>query len=229
MSQSLRILLAEDHALVRAGFRALLQSMPEVQVVAEASDGYEALHLIEVHRPDVVLLDITMPRLGGIEVARRAAKQFPSMRIIMLSMHDDEEYVWEALHAHASGYLLKSADTAELKLALAAVARGESYLSPAVSKHVVAGYLQRGGETSQLEQLTPRQREILKLVAEGHTTQGIAGMLNISAKTVETHRSKLMERLDLHDVTSLVRFAIRHGLLQLSTVLAMVEPLLDII
>jgi DNA-binding NarL/FixJ family response regulator len=226
MQEALGVLVADDHSLVRAGFRALLQALPGVQVVAEASDGQEALHLIDIHRPDVALLDITMPRLSGIAVARRAAKQYPRLRIIMLSMHANEEYVWEALQAGACGYLLKDATTVELKLALEAAARGEPYLSPAVSKHVVSGYMQHGGTMSQIEQLTPRQREILQLIAEGNTTQTIAGMLNISAKTVETHRSQLMHRLGLHDVTSLVRFAIRHGLLPLSGVLSFVEPLI---
>jgi DNA-binding NarL/FixJ family response regulator len=229
MQEVLRVLIVEDHALVRAGFRALLERLPQVEVVAEASDGHQALHLVDVHRPDIVLLDITMPRLSGIEVATRVAKQYPHIRIIMLSMHANEEYVWEALHAGASGYLLKDSDPAELKLAIEAMARGQPYLSPAVSKYVLAGYVQRGGETSQVEQLTPRQREILQLIAEGHTTHAIAGLLNISAKTVETHRSKLMDRLGLHDITGLVRFAIRRGLLPLSGLLAVVEPVLDMI
>ena len=226
MQDSLRVVLAEDHGLVRAGFRALLQSLPGVQVVGEAADGHEALHLVDVYHPDLLLLDISMPRLSGIEVAARVAKQCPKIRIIILSMHANEEYVWKALHAGASGYLLKDADTAELRLAIEAVARGEPYLSPAVSKHVLAGYVRRGGgESSQLEQLTPRQREILQLIAEGYTSQAIAGMLKISTKTVETHRAQLMERLKLHDVTSLVRFAIRNGLLPLSALLAEYEPL----
>jgi DNA-binding NarL/FixJ family response regulator len=229
MQDALRVLIAEDHALVRAGFRALLQNIPRVQVVGEARDGPEALHLIETERPDIVLLDITMPHLSGIEVATRATKQFPQIRIIVLSMHAAEEYVWEALHAGAKGYLLKDSNTVELRLAIEAVARGELYLSPAISKYVVAGYVQRNGETTQFDQLTPRQREILQLIAEGYTTHAIAGMLNISAKTVETHRAKLMERLDLHDVTAIVRFAIRRGLLPLSSVLASLEPLLDML
>ena len=234
MQEPLRVLLAEDHALVRAGFHALLQNLPGVLVVAEAGDGHEALHQIEVHRPDVVLLDITMPRMSGIEVAARATKLFPHVRVIMLSMHANEEYVWEALRAGASGYLLKDASIAELKLALAAVARGEPYLSAEVSKYVIAGYVRRGGESNQVDLLTPRQREILRLIAEGHTTHDIAVMLQISDKTVETHRSQLMRRLSLRDVTSVVRFAIRHGLVSLSIMveladslmLELVEPLL---
>jgi DNA-binding NarL/FixJ family response regulator len=224
MPEPLRILLAEDHALVRAGFYALLQNLPGVQVVAEAGDGEEALQLIEAHRPDVVLLDITMPRMSGIEVATRTTKQFPHVCVIMLSMHANEEYVWESLRAGASGYLLKDASFVELKLALAAVTRGEPYLSAAVSKYVIAGYVRRGGEPNQVDLLTPRQREILRLIAEGHTTHDIAGMLQISDKTVETHRSQLMHRLSLRDVTSVVRFAIRHGLVSLSCVLELVDP-----
>jgi DNA-binding NarL/FixJ family response regulator len=224
MHEPLRILLAEDHALVRAGFHALLQNLPGVEVVAEAGDGEEALHLIESHRPDIVLLDITMPRMSGIEVATRATKQFPHVRVIMLSMHANEEYVWESLHAGASGYLLKDASIVELKLALAAVTRGEPYLSSAVSKYVIAGYVRGGGEPNQVDLLTPRQREILRLIAEGHTTHDIAVILQISDKTVETHRSQLMRRLSLRDVTSVVRFAIRHGLVSLSLVLELVDP-----
>jgi DNA-binding NarL/FixJ family response regulator len=225
MHEPIRVLIAEDHALVRAGFLALLQNLPEVLVVAEAGDGHEALHQIEAHRPDVVLLDITMPRMSGIEVAARATKQFPHTRVIMLSMHANEEYVWEALHAGASGYLLKDASIVELKLALAAMARGEPYLSAAVSKYVIAGYVRRG-ETNQIDLLTPRQREILRLIAEGHTTHDIAVMLHVSDKTVETHRSQLMHRLSLRDVTSVVRFAIRHGLVSLSIVINLVDSLL---
>ncbi len=225
MHEPLRVLLADDHALVRAGFHALLQNLPGVLVVAEAGDGQEALHQIEVQRPDVVLLDISMPRMSGIEVAARTTKLFPHMRVIMLSMHANEEYVWEALHAGASGYLLKDASIAELKLALAAVTRGEPYLSAEVSKYVIASYVRRGGESNQIDLLTPRQREILRLIAEGHTTRDIAVMLQISDKTVETHRSQLMRRLSLRDVTSVVRFAIRHGLVSLSMMIELIDSL----
>jgi DNA-binding NarL/FixJ family response regulator len=212
MMQTIRVLLAEDHTLVRAGIRTLLQSLAEVQVVAEADNGYDALRLIEEHQPDVVLLDIGMPGLNGLEVAR-AARKFPHVRVIILSMHVSEEYVWQALRAGVAGYLLKDAGTAELELAVKAVARGESYLSPAVSKHVVANYARAvGGELSPFERLTPRQREILQLIAEGHTTKQIAEALHLSVKTVETHRTQLMEHLDIHDIAGLVRYAIRMGL-----------------
>jgi DNA-binding NarL/FixJ family response regulator len=216
-----RVLLAEDHALVRAGIRALLQNLPGIQVVAEANDGREALRLINTHQPDLVLMDIAMAGLNGLEATARVTKEFPTVRVIILSMHSTEEYVTQALRAGAAGYLLKDAAATELELAVTAVARGETYLSPAVSKHVIANYLRRAGgdETSGDERtappaalLTPRQREILQLIAEGHSTKEIAATLHLSVKTVETHRMQLMARLDVHDVAGLVRYAIRIGL-----------------
>jgi DNA-binding NarL/FixJ family response regulator len=211
--KSIRILLADDHTLVRAGICSLVQSLPGVQVVAEAGDGREALSLIETHQPDVALLDIAMPGLNGLEVAAQVADNFPFVRVLILSMHATEEYVLRALRAGAAGYLLKDADTAELELAIKAVTNGETYLSPAVSKHVTE-YVRRigEGEHSTLERLTPRQREVLQLVAEGHTTQEIARLMNLSVKTVETHRTQLMDRLDIHDIAGLVRYAVREGL-----------------
>jgi len=200
---------------VRAGIRALVQNLAGVEVVAEAVDGREALALVKQHDPDVVLMDISMAGLNGLEAAARMAKDHPNTRVIILSAHSNEEYVCQALRAGAAGYLLKDAGTAELDLAVKAVARGETYLSPAVSKHVIADYMRRvGGESGSLELLTPRQREILQLIAEGQTTKQIANTLHISVKTVETHRMQLMERLDIHDVPGLVRFAIRMRLVQ---------------
>jgi DNA-binding NarL/FixJ family response regulator len=211
----IRILLADDHALVRAGFRALLEGLAGFQVVAEAGDGPEALRLVDVHHPDVVLLDVTMPGLTGLEVAAQLVQVSPQIRVIMLSMHATEEFVLQALRAGAAGYLLKDAGTDELETAVRTVAAGETYLSPSVSKHVVAGYLQRvRTPTSPLEQLTPRQRDVLRLIAEGMTNKEIARRLNISGKTVESHRTQLMERLDIHDIAGLVRFAIRVGLVK---------------
>jgi DNA-binding NarL/FixJ family response regulator len=210
------VLLAEDHALVRAGFRALLENLPGIQVVAEAGDGREALRLIETHRPNVVLMDITMPGLNGLEAAARVASEFPYVHVIILSMHANEEYVLQALRAGAAGYLLKDADPAELEMAVTAVARGETYLSPPVSKRVIADYVRRvGDESSSLVRLTPRQREVLQLITEGHTTREIARILDVSVKTVETHRTQLMERLDIHDIAGLVRYAIGVGLVSL--------------
>jgi DNA-binding NarL/FixJ family response regulator len=206
-------LLADDHTLVRAGFRALFQNLEGMEIVAEAGDGDDALRLVEEHRPDVVLLDIAMPKLNGLEVARRVKEAFPDVRVIMLSMHANEEYVLQALCVGASGYLLKDADTAELELALRAVTSGNTYLSPAVSKHVIEDYVQRvNSEPGSVDQLTPRQREVLQLIAKGHTTKEIAQAMAISVKTVETHRTQLMKALDIHDIAGLVRYAVRMGL-----------------
>lgn len=221
---NISVILADDHILVRSGIRALLRDLPSIQVVAEASDGREALRLVEIHRPDIVIMDIAMAGMNGIEATMRLTKEFPDVRVIILSMHTNEEYVLQALRAGASGYLLKDAGISELELAIKAVAHGETYLSPPVSKHVISDYIRRLGvearedensDQAPLERLTLRQREILQLIAEGLTTQEIAQKLDISVKTVETHRMQLMERLDIHDVAGLVRFAIRVGLVAL--------------
>lgn len=208
------ILLADDHALVRAGLRKLLESLPDVEVVGEADDGQAVLDLAGQLHPDVVLMDIAMPRLNGLEAAARLSRATPHTRVLILSMHQNEDYVRQALRAGAAGYLLKDAAPAELALALKAVMRGDSWLSPAVSKGVVSDYVQRlRGEESPGNTLTPRQREVLQLVAEGNSTKEIARRLDLSVKTVETHRTQLMKQLDLHDVAALVRYAIRTGLI----------------
>ena len=213
--KAIRVLIADDHTLVRAGIRALLEKLPGIQVVAEASNGREALGLIREHNPNVVLMDIAMPGLSGLEATRRVTKEFPNVNVLILSMHAGEEYVLKAMNAGAAGYLLKGSDVSELSLAIRAVARGQMYLSPPISKQVIKDYVRRvGGEESPLERLTPRQREILQLIAEGATTKEIAKTLRISVKTVETHRAQLMERLNIHDVAGLVRYAIKIGLVQ---------------
>lgn len=209
----IRVLLADDHTLVRAGIRGLLLNLPGVEVVGEASNGQEVLGLAEALRPDIVLLDIGMPGLNGLEVARRLTMHDASIRIVILSMHNSVEYVLRALRAGCTGYLLKGSAVSELEIAMRAVARGETYLSPAVSKQVVGDYIGRtSGTADSLDVLTPRQREILQLVAEGHTSKDIALRLGLSIKTVEAHRAQIMERLDVHEITGLVRFAIRAGL-----------------
>lgn len=209
-----RIVLADDHALVRAGLRKLLESLPDIEVVGEAEDGRAALALVASHKPDLVLMDIAMPGLNGIEAAARLSREHPQVRALILSMHQNEDYVRQALRAGAAGYLLKDAAPVELELAIKAVLRGETYLSPAVSRGVMSDYVQRlRGEDTPGEALTPRQRETLQLIAEGHTTKEIARRLNISVKTVETHRTQLMKQLDLHDVAGLVRYALRTGLI----------------
>lgn len=211
--KTLRVILADDHTLVRAGLRSLVEQLKDVTVVAEANNGHEVLSLASAHHPDVVLMDISMPGMNGFEAALRLKKDHPQVKIIILSMHASEEYVLQALRAGASGYLVKDSAPLELGLALQAVARGETYLSPPISRQVVDSYIQRVGQGDQpLAHLTGRQREILQLIAEGGSTKEIARKLNVSVKTVETHRAQLMERLDIHDVAGLVRFAVRHGL-----------------
>jgi DNA-binding NarL/FixJ family response regulator len=211
-ASEIRVLLADDHALVRAGMRSLLVTMTAVQVVGEASSGEEALALAARERPDVVLMDIAMKGMSGLEAAARMREQQPEVRVVILSMHAGEEYVLKALRAGAVGYLLKDAATGELELALRSVMRGESWFSPAVSRQVVEGYVQRVGGEPASDVLTARQREVLKLVAGGKSTKEIAFDLSLSVKTVETHRAQIMERLGIRDVAGLVRYALRTGL-----------------
>ena len=209
----MRILLADNHTLVRAGIRSLLETLPGVEVIGEAADGREALTMTKEHRPDVVFMDIAMEGMNGLEATRRIVKNHPRTRVIILSIHCNEEYVSQALRGGASGYMLKDAAPAELEIAVNAVGSGATYLSPAVSRHVVDDYLRRvGGDARQVDTLTPRQREVLQLVAEGCSTKEIARKLDVSIKTVETHRTQLMKRLDIHDIAGLVRYAIRWGL-----------------
>lgn len=210
-----RLVLADDHVLVRAGVRALLEKLPWVEVAGEASDGREVLKLVETIRPEVVLMDITMPGLNGLETTARIAQDFPDVRVVILSMHHDEEHYWSALKAGAAGYLLKIAAAAELESALRRVLKGEIYLSHEISARLVKMFPLKGiaSRKSPLEQLTGRQREILQLIAEGQNTKGIADILKVSPKTVEYHRMKLMDCLNLHDVPALVRFALRVGLI----------------
>jgi DNA-binding NarL/FixJ family response regulator len=210
----IRVLLADDHELFRAGIRSLLEKVTGVEIGGEAGTGREALRLIQSQPPDVVLMDIMMPELNGLDAAARVAAKFPNVRVIILSMNAAEEYVLQALRAGAAGYLLKNVRPVELELAIKAVARGETYLCSAVSKHVMEAYIQRvGGHGSSVERLTPRQREVLQLVVEGNSTKEIARKLELSIKTVEMHRTQLMATLDIHDVAGLVRYAIRVGLI----------------
>ena len=209
---TIRVLLADDHSLVRAGIRSLLGAMADVQVVAEASSGEEALELAAREQPDIVLMDIAMKGITGLDAAARMREALPGVRVLILSMHSGEEYVLQALRAGAAGYLLKDAATGELELALRSVMRGESWLSPAVSRQVVEGYVQRANADATPDVLTARQREVLRLVAGGKSTKEIAFFLNLTVKTVETHRAQIMERLGIRDVPGLVRYALRTGL-----------------
>jgi DNA-binding NarL/FixJ family response regulator len=210
----IRVVLADDHTLVRAGLRGLLEGIQGVEVIGEAEDGHEAVHMVSELQPDVALLDVGMPGLNGLDAAAQVLRSEPRVRVLILSMHNAEEYVLRALRAGCAGYLLKRSAVSELEIAVRAVARGETYLSPSVSKQVVDDYVGRtGGQADPLDALTPRQREILQLVAEGHTSKEIAERLRLSFKTIEAHRAQIMERLGLGDVTALVRFAVRVGLI----------------
>ena len=216
----IRVLLADDHALVRAGIRLLLEKLPDIEVVAEASDGRESIRLVEQHEPHVVLTDIAMPFLNGLEVTRRLAKTFPNVRVLILSMYSDEEHVYLALRAGAAGYLIKGAARQELQLAIRAVARGDTYLSPPPLTKLM---MTKSGQQTKIDfnplrDLSTRQTQVLQLIAKSKTTKQIALELSISVKTVESHRAQLMERLDIHDIASLVRYAIKVGLVQLDDV-----------
>ena len=211
------LLIADDHTLLRDGMRALLESTERIKVVAEANDGIEVMELLKKHDPDIVLMDIGMPRMNGLDATKLITQNYPDTRVLILSMHANEEYALRALRAGAAGYILKEARKQELLHAIETVASGGTYLSPKVSRHVIENYVQSvGANKSPLEKLTPRQRETLKLIAEGRSSREIASMLDLSIKTVETHRTQLMERLDIHDVAGLVRFAIKSGLATVS-------------
>ena len=214
-NKRIRIVLADDHPVVRAGIRAELERMPHVEVLGEVGDGRAALEMVKAKHPDIVFMDISMPGLNGLETTARIHKEFPEVRVIIISRHENEEYYWQALRAGACGYLLKKAAIAELGTALQRVAGGEIYLSRDISARLLKKFPlhQIAHSKSPLEQLTARQREILQLIAEGQTTKAIALTLHVSPKTVEYHRAKLMERLNLRDIPGLVRFALRSGLI----------------
>lgn len=215
MVDSLRLILADDHALVRAGIRTLLERLPGVTIIAESGDGRETVALVAAQNPDVVVMDISMPGLNGLDATARIVRDQPRTKVLILSMHTCESYVLQALRVGASGYLLKDAATEELQLALAAVRRGVTYLSPTISKEVLARHRKQvmNPATVPTKGLTPRMREIVQLIAEGRSTKEIAFLLNLSVKTIETHRMHLMARLDLHDVAGVVRYALRTGLI----------------
>lgn len=210
---SIRVILVEDHTLVRAGLRSLLAATDNIEVVAEANDGREALRVLKETPTDVVVMDITMPGLNGLEATARIKKAYPDIKILMLSMYSNEEYVVQSLRHGANGYLVKDSAADELERAITAVARGERYLGGTKAKERIERYIDTGKDIKDpLERLTPRQREILQLVVEGHKTREIAEMLSVSVKTVETHRKRLMDKLDLRSVAALTKYAIREGL-----------------
>lgn len=207
----IRILLADDHSLVRHGFRMILSAQADMEIAGEAGNGREAVELAEKLKPDVVVMDVAMPELNGIEATRRLIELSPRSRVLALSMHKDAVYVREILRAGARGYLLKDSADADLIAAVRAVAKGEGYLSPGVSDAVLSDY--RRHVTDPLDLLTSREREVLQLIAEGKTNKEIATSLNLSVYTVEAHRGRLMEKLNLHSTGELVRFAVRSGLI----------------
>jgi DNA-binding NarL/FixJ family response regulator len=209
----IRVIIADDHHLVRQGIRALLEKANDIQVIAEAADGREAIELVERLAPDVLVMDIAMPRLDGIQATKQIQDLGLATQVVILSMYSDEALVRRVLRNGARGYLLKRSVSEELWLAIRAASRGEIYLSPPISKSVVDGLFRAEvKENSMFDRLTPREREVLQLIAEGHTNKAIAQILKISVKTVEKHRANLMGALNVHDVAGLVRIAIDHGL-----------------
>ena len=207
----IRILLADDHAVVRRGFQMILAEQADMEIVGEAGNGREALELAAKLQPDVVVMDVAMPELNGIEATRRMAENAPHARVLALSMHKDSVYVREILRAGARGYLLKDSVAADLVSAVRAIAAGEGYLSPAVSDAVLDDY--RRHVTNPIDLLTSREREVLQMLAEGKTNKEIAGILNLSVYTVDAHRGRIMEKLNVHSINELVRFAVRNGLI----------------
>ncbi len=211
MSKEITLVLVEDHTLIREGLRVLIEKVDDVTIVGEAGDGREALLLIKKLQPRIALIDITLPLLNGIEVVSHVRRESPHVRSLILSAHSDEQHVLAALRAGASGYMTKDSTPAEFEMGIRAAFRGEVYLSPRISEHVVTAYLSHtNGESGN--ELTFRQKEILQLVAEGCTTKEIAAILNIASKTVETHRIQLMERTGVQNLAGLIRYAIRNGI-----------------
>jgi two-component system, NarL family, response regulator NreC len=211
VAKRIRILLADDHAVVRQGFRLVLAAHPDLEIVGEAGNGREAVELAATLRPDVVVMDVAMPELNGIEATRRLTAENPHIRVVALSMHKDSVYVREILRAGARGYLLKDSVADDLVAAVRAVAGGEGYLSPAISNAVLDDY--RKHVTNPIDLLSSREREVLQMLAEGKTNKEIAVTLNLSVYTVDAHRGRIMEKLNVHSINELVRFAVRNGLI----------------
>ncbi len=215
MEKKARIVLADDHTILRQGLRALLSADPGFEIVAEACDGREAVRCVERHKPELVLMDLSMPRMNGMEAIREIKKHHPQTRVIALTVHPEEEYLETTLQAGAEGYVLKDATHEELVLAIKSVLAGKPYLSPAVSGKIISGYLERKNtrqSVSACRKLSPREQEVLKLIAEGYRNRQIAAELCISLKTVEKHRANLMKKLDLHNTAALTVYAMEKGL-----------------
>lgn len=212
----LRILLADDHTVVRQGLRKVLEARSDWEVVAEAGDGREAVRRAEELEPDVAILDITMPLLNGVEATRQIVRRCPTTRVLVLTMHSDEAYVNQILKAGATGYLLKDSADVDLVQAVSAVSKGKSFFSPAVARVMLDDYVRLGdkGVSDRYELLSEREREIFQLIAEGKTNKEIAALLTISPSTVETHRARIMEKLDLHSAAEIVLYAVRKGVIR---------------
>ena len=206
----MRVLIADDHGVVRSGLKLLLDRQSDIEVVAEAEDGVEAVEKAIAERPDVAILDVAMPRMTGLQATHEIKKQAPDTQVLILSMHDDERYLYEALRAGASGYVLKRAAGEDLLDAVRAAARGEPFLTPQAQQTLIRDFLERGEQP----ELTPREQEVVKLIAEAHTNKEIAGILHLSEKTVESHRANVLQKLGMRDRVELVRYAIRHGLVE---------------
>jgi two-component system response regulator NreC len=215
--KKIRVLLVDDHAILREGIKALLEKQENIQVIAEAANGREALSKANELNPDVIVLDISMPLMEGFETTRQIKKDKPDIKILILTMHDDEEYFFQLLRAGASGYVTKRAVGRDLISAIEAVYKGESFFCPSVAKSLLSDYLRLAEHVDEVEQqeLTPREREIVKLIAEGYTNQQIADLLHRSVKTIESHRSNILKKLDFHDSLELVKYAIRKKLIEI--------------
>jgi DNA-binding NarL/FixJ family response regulator len=206
-----RVLIADDHGIVRSGLRLLLDRQSDIEVVAEAEDGADALEKVVAEKPDVAILDVSMPRMTGLQATHEIKKQAPETQVLILSMHDDERYLFEALRAGAAGYVLKRAADQDLLDAVRAAARGEPFLTPSAQQTLIRDFLERGEQQSEL---TPREQEVVKLIAEAHTNKEIAEILHLSEKTVESHRANVLQKLGMRDRVELVRYAIRNGLVE---------------
>jgi DNA-binding NarL/FixJ family response regulator len=207
----MRVLVADDHGIVRSGVRLLLDRQPDMEVIGEAEDGVDAVEQVIEHRPDVAILDVSMPRMTGLQATHEIKQQAPDTQVLILSMHDDERYLFEALRAGAAGYVLKRAADEDLVNAVRAAARGEPFLTSSAQQALIRDFLERG---DQPEVLTPREQEIVKLIAEAHTNKSIAEILHLSEKTVESHRARVLQKLGMRDRVELVRYAIRRGLVE---------------
>jgi DNA-binding NarL/FixJ family response regulator len=206
-----KVLIADDHGIVRAGVKLLLDRQPDIEVVAEAEDGVDALEKVIEYRPDVAVLDVSMPRMTGLQATHEIKQQVPETQVLILSMHDDERYLFEALRVGAAGYVLKRAADQDLVDAVRAAGRGEPFLTASAQQTLIRDFLERG---DQPEELTPREQEVVKLIAEAHTNKAIAEILHLSEKTVESHRARVLQKLGMRDRVELVRYAIRRGLVE---------------